>query len=227
VTRRTVTFDVYSALIDSRSGGSAAFATIARRYGWSLDGEELYVGWDGRNKAAHLAADGSRSFRDHATDATADLLASLGIEADAAVVTDELLASVPRWPHWPDVPDGLRAVGAEHHVALLSNIDDDVLAATSLGTEVVDAVTSQRARAYKPHRAIYDHARARFGHDLVHVPASARDVRGALEADVAVVRVVRPGHHVDPAGPPPEHEVDDLRDLPGVLARLTPRATGG
>jgi 2-haloacid dehalogenase len=55
----------------------------------------------------------------------------------------------------------------------------------------------------------------------VHVPASARDTRGALEAGLAVVRVRRPGHRVDPAGPQPEHEVDDLTQVPAVLARVS------
>jgi 2-haloacid dehalogenase len=50
------------------------------------------------------------------------------------------------------------------------------------------------------------------------VPASARDTRGALEAGLTVVRVRRPGHRVDPDGPQPEQEVDDLGDLPAVLA---------
>jgi 2-haloacid dehalogenase len=46
-----VTFDVYSALVDSRRGGTAAFIELARRNAWKVDPEELFVGWDARNKA--------------------------------------------------------------------------------------------------------------------------------------------------------------------------------
>jgi 2-haloacid dehalogenase len=78
-------------------------------------------------------------------------------------------------------------------------------------------LTSQRLRAYKPHPQLYRRAaEAGVG---VHVPASARDTRGALEAGLAVVRVRRPGHRVDPDGPRPEHEIADLTELPAVLAR--------
>jgi FMN phosphatase YigB (HAD superfamily) len=56
----------------------------------------------------------------------------------------------------------------------------------------------------------------------VHVSASARDTRGALEAGLAVVRVQRPGHRLDPDGPRPRHEIADLSLLPAVLGTLVP-----
>lgn len=216
----TVSFDVFSALLDSRQGAGRTFARVARERGWPHDGEELYVAWDARNKALHASTDGTVSFRELARRAMADVLATLDAEDDAAAVTDAVLADVGSWPTWPDVPEGLAAVTPRHPVALLSNIDDDVLALTSVGAMVPTWITSERAGSFKPARGIYDHARGVLGQDLVHVPASGRDVRGSLEAGLHVVRVVRPGYAVEPDGPQPSHEVDDLRDLPGVLDRL-------
>jgi 2-haloacid dehalogenase len=216
----TVSFDVYSALIDSRRGASRTFASVSEVRGWPRDGEELYVGWDARNKALHARADGSESYRALATRAMADLLAGLDIEDDASAVTDAVLADVGSWPTWPDVTEGLTAVAAEHPIALLSNIDDDILARTRFGVDVPRWITSSRAGSYKPSRGIYDFARAELGEDLVHVPASGRDVRGSLEAGLRVVRVVRPGHEIDPSGPRPEHEIDDLRELPSLIRSL-------
>jgi 2-haloacid dehalogenase len=51
----------------------------------------------------------------------------------------------------------------------------------------------------------------------VHVATSGRDVRGALEAGIGVVRLRRPGHTLDPEGPQPEHEAADLRELAALL----------
>jgi 2-haloacid dehalogenase len=218
--RPTVTFDVYSALIDSRRGAGATLTRIADERGWPHDGEELYLGWDARNKTLHAKTDGSESFRTLAERAMDDLLRSLDIDDDAVAATTTLLADVGTWPTWPDVPAGLAAVASERRIGLLSNIDDDILALTRFGHEVSTWITSQRAGAFKPARGIYDHARAELGEDLVHVPASGRDVRGSLEAGLRVVRVVRPGYAIDPDGPRPEHEIDDLRDLPGVLRAL-------
>lgn len=216
----TVSFDVYSALIDSRRGAGASLERISRERGWPRDGEELYVAWDARNKALHAQADGSESFRTLAARAMTDVLAAIDVADDAAAVTDALLADVGSWPTWPDVPEGLAAVATAHPVALLSNIDDDVLAMTRVGRDVTTWITSERAGSFKPARGIYDHARATLGDDLIHVPASGRDVYGSLSAGLRVVRVVRPGYPTDPAGPQPKHEVDDLRDLPAVLRTL-------
>jgi 2-haloacid dehalogenase len=51
------------------------------------------------------------------------------------------------------------------------------------------------------------------------VATSARDVRGALEAGLDVVRLRRPGHGLDPAGPRPPAEAADLHDLVTALDR--------
>lgn len=215
--RPTITFDVYSALIDSRQGAGRTFARIATEYGWAGEGEELYAAWDARNKGLHAEADGTESFRALATSAMSHLLETLDLHGDADEITRMLLADVGTWPTWPDVPEGLATIASAHRVALLSNIDDDVLGRTSVSRDVPTWITSQRARSFKPARAIYDFARRELGDDLVHVPASGRDVRGSLEAGLQVIRVVRPGYAVDPAGPQPEFEVDDLRDVPAVL----------
>ena len=47
---------------------------------------------------------------------------------------------------------------------------------------------------------------------------SARDVRGALEAGITVVRLRRPGHELDPAGPAPRDEASDVRGVAALLA---------
>jgi 2-haloacid dehalogenase len=45
-------------------------------------------------------------------------------------------------------------------------------------------------------------------------------VRGALEAGITTVRLVRRGHVVDAEGPQPSLEVEEAADLPGVLQTL-------
>jgi 2-haloacid dehalogenase len=226
-----VTFDLFSALIDARAGGSAALSAITAGHGWDVDGTDLYDDWDARNKAGQKDTpvdDGAPwvSFAEHCRRALAAAYAARGLPEDAAAGdTRALLATLPDWPLWPDVAAALPLVARQHRVGVLSNVDDDLFARTRVAPLVAelsdpDAVlTSQRLRAYKPHPQLYRRA-AEAGVD-VHVPASARDTRGALEAGLAVVRVQRPGHRVDPDGPQPQHEVTDLAELPDVLARLT------
>ena len=217
-----VTFDLFSALIDSRTGGSAALAAIAAGHGWDAAGTDLYDDWDTRNKASQKDVEHWLPFAEHCRRALAAVYAARALEADAAADTELLLRSLPDWPLWPDVTAALPEVGRAHRVGVLSNVDDDLFRRTRAAALVADdaVLTSERLHAYKPHAELY--LRARDAGVAVHVPASARDTRGALEAGLAVVRVQRPGHRVDPDGPRPQHEIADLTLLPAVLDTLVP-----
>jgi FMN phosphatase YigB (HAD superfamily) len=215
-----VTIDLFSALVDSRSGAAPVLAALAADQGHAADGGELYDDWDARTKATQRDRTDWVPFAEHCRLALAGTWAARGWDAGDAPAT-ALLASLPDWPLWPDVPDALpRLRAAGHRVGVLSNVDDDLLARTRVAPLVDDAdrLTSQRLRAYKPSAVLYRRA-VDAGVD-VHVPASARDTRGALEAGIAVVRVARPGHHTDPAGPQPARTVTDLHALPDVLDQL-------
>jgi 2-haloacid dehalogenase len=228
--RPVVTFDLFSALLDSRSAGAAAFAGIARARGWPVTGEALYDRWDALNKAAQRDCETWVPFRELACAALEAAYAALGVDGGAADDIDVLLESMSDWPLWRDVAEHLPrwadAGGvAGHRIGLLSNVDDDIFRSTR-AARVVDpgvAMTSQRLGVYKPDRRIYDRARDQLGPGMVHVATSARDVRGALEAGCAMVRLRRPGHGLDPQAPAPPYELDDVRDLPALLTEMAAR----
>jgi len=214
-----VTFDLFSALIDSRTGGSRALGRIAAAHGWDVAGEDLFDRWDAANKASQRDVPEWISFAEHSRRALAAAYAALGLTGDADADVAVLLGSVGTWPLWPDVETGLPLVAQRYPVGVLSNVDDGVFAHSRVAPLVDDVavLTSERLRAYKPARELYLRARERAGGALVHVATSGRDVRGALAAGIDVVRLRRPGHRLDPDGPQPTTEADDL---PGVLAAL-------
>lgn len=219
-----VSFDLFSALTDSRTGGSALFADLAGRHGWELTGTDLYDRWDGHNKALQRTARPPVTFADLSREALVRAYDDLGLDPRTLDADfRELQESVAGWPLWPDVAEGVAAVAAEHRVGILSNVDD-ALARTTRAAGLVDPellLTSQRLGAYKPDAAIYRRAAEAVAPErLVHIAASARDVRGALEAGLATVRLVRTGHTVDAGGPRPPHEVQVATDLPEVLRAL-------
>lgn len=217
----TVTFDLFSALIDSRTGGSEAFGRLCRDRGWPVTGVQLYDAWDPLNKAAQRDCPTWVPWRVPATTALYRAYGELRLDGDARADIEALAMSMSDWPLWPDVADGLPRLAVHHRVGLLSNVDDELLARTAAAplVEPEVALTSQRLRAYKPHPEIYLRARDVLG-KLVHVATSARDVRGALEAGIPTVRLRRPGHELDPDGPRPSYEVETVDEIAGVLDDL-------
>lgn len=214
-----VTFDLFSALIDSRTGASRILSAIAGERGWAIDGERLYDEWDRRNKASQRDEPEWIPFAEHCRRSLAAAYADLGLEGRPSVDAAMLLGSVGGWPLWPDVATELPAIAAGRRVGVLSNVDDDVFARTRVAALVSDdaVLTSERLRAYKPSPEIYLRARERAGGQLVHVATSQRDVRGALEAGIDVIRLRRPGHMGDTPAGRPLREAADLTELGRML----------
>jgi 2-haloacid dehalogenase len=219
VSRPLVTFDLFSALIDSRMGGSAVLDGLAHARGWPVDGGVLYDVWDARNKASQRDLATWVPFAEHCRRALAGAYAELDLAGDADADVVVLLRSVGDWPLWPDVAEELPRLAAAHRIGVLSNVDDDVFARTTVADLVADGdvLTSERLRAYKPHPDIYRRARERAGGALLHVATSARDVRGATEAGIDVIHLRRPGHELDPAGPIPDRTAADLAGISRLL----------
>jgi 2-haloacid dehalogenase len=221
-----VTFDVFSALTDSRSGGSATLQSISEAHGWPITGPELYDRWDADNKESHHVVNGWLPFAELSALAMRATLSKLGLPDDNAdSISSDLLDSMTDWPLWPDVSaESLGGIPASG-LGLLSNIDDVLLAGTAairLGLFDHDlVVTSQRARAYKPAPALYQRAAELLG-PFVHVASSARDVRGAVGAGVACIRLQRPGHSLDATGPAPKWTAESVKEL----GQLVPLAAG-
>lgn len=214
-----LTCDLFSALIDSRAGATVAFA--AMRSDWPVPCSQVYDRWDGANKALQLDCGSWVPFAELSRQALQQTYDALDVDACADRDVSVLLASMAHWPLWPDVEAGLAGLAGVARVGVLSNVDDALLHLTR-AAPLVDptlAMTSERLRAYKPQPSIYRAARHQLG-PFVHVASSARDVRGAVEAGLTVLRLVRPGHRLDPQGPTPPVEITSLADLPAALCQL-------
>jgi len=151
-----VTLDVFSALIDSRTGGSQVFDQIAGRQRWALSGQALYRSWDREHKRLQRECARWEPFTALGRRALAQVLDEHRLRGDVDAAMSELWASLGDWPLWPDVARGVPHLARAHRVGLLSNIDDALLARTRLASlpfapDLV--ITSQRVRQYKPNPA--------------------------------------------------------------------------
>jgi 2-haloalkanoic acid dehalogenase type II len=215
-----VTFDLFSALVDSRTGASEAFDRVADARRWQVGGGAVYDAWDTRNKQAQKACRSWVPYADLARQALASTYDALGLDGDVDEDLDQVLATLPLWPLWPDVAEGLPRLARDHRIGLLSNVDDELFLRTQAAPYVDPdlALTSERLRVYKPDPRIYQRAEEHLGR-MVHVATSARDVRGAVEAGIPVVRLRRPGHRLEPDGPSPLFGAADMAELGDLVGR--------
>jgi 2-haloacid dehalogenase len=116
--------------------------------------------------------------------------------------TDRELHSLPEslkeWKPWPDTVTALRELHSRFRLAIISNVDDDLFAATKpqLGVEFHQIITAQQAGAYKPSLKIFELALSRVrtpAHCILHVGQSLyHDVLPAQSLGLATVWVNRP-----------------------------------
>ncbi len=106
--------------------------------------------------------------------------------------------SLPTWKPWPDTVAALRQLKTKFRLAILSNVDDDLFAATrpQLGVDFDEIITAQQAQAYKPSLKVFELALSRINapaHRVLHVGQSLyHDVIPAQSLGLATAWINRP-----------------------------------
>jgi 2-haloalkanoic acid dehalogenase type II len=158
-----ITFDCYGTLIDWRSGIRDAFASAASEHGIDIDAGALL---DAYNRfEPEVEHERYRTYRDVLTETAARAASSLGwsLDYDHAGF---LAGSLPSWPPFADTNAALeQLVAAGHQLAILSNVDDDLIAATRkhFTVDFAFVITAQQMQSYKPGLAHFLAARDRAG----------------------------------------------------------------
>ena len=200
-----ITFDCYGTLIDWESGIAAAF----RDAGVHRDRDELLRAYADAERS--VEREEYRSYREVLTEAASRVTGS-----DGAFLAE----SLPRWTAFADTNAALeRLRAAGYQLGILSNTDDDLLAATR-GHFTVDfdlIVTAQQVRSYKPAHGHFLAARKWIGEKrwLHAAQSNFHDVAPATELGIPNAWVNR---HEQRDGVTPTFEVRDLNGLADVLA---------
>ena len=162
-----------------------------------------------------------RPYRDVLRDTVAQIMREYGLsyrEEDG----EALVAAVPTWGPFPDVPPALERLRTRCKLAIITNSDDDLMAGNvaRIGVPFDHVVTAERARAYKPSPVVFDYALRTLGcgpGEVLHVAQGfAYDVVPAHRLGWARVWVNRYGKAGDPAYGP-YRELPDLTGLPNLL----------
>lgn len=199
-----ITFDCYGTLIDWESGIADAF----RAAGVNRDREELLRAYAEAERSVEREA--YRPYREVLAEA-----ASRVTGGDGAFMPE----SLPRWTPFPDTNAALeRLRAAGYQLGILSNTDDDLLAATRrhFTVDFDLLVTAQQVRSYKPAHGHFLAAREAIGGKcwLHAAQSNFHDIAPATELGIPNAWVNRHGQR---GGVTPTVEVRDLNELADLL----------
>ncbi len=213
-----ITFDCYGTLIDWEGGITTAFQCEAARDGVALDAGQII--------AAYMAAEpevessGYRSYREVLWETARRVAAQIAwpITQDRARFLAESIAD---WRPFPDTNAALERLARRFQLGILSNVDDDMLAATRKHFTVAfdPVVTAQQVKSYKPGFAHFEEARKRMG-EKRHLHAAQsyfHDVVPSRKLDIPVAWVNRKNELIPEQGLRPDYEVKNLEELADLL----------
>lgn len=214
-----LSFDVYGTLMDSRQGSRDAFAAILGAAGGEgIDPLEFQDRWELANIRRYRAP--YRPYKAICRESLAETFASFGLRGDPALI-QRYFDAYPSFRRFPDVDAVLDRLAGRHRLAVVSNIDDDLLAATALGRRFDVVCTAERAGGYKPDGTLFRHLLGQAGVELgalLHSGQSQRtDMVGAKPLGITVAWINRRGLPLAADVPRPDYEFRDLTPLPGLV----------
>ena len=220
-----LTFDCYGTLINWEEGILRCLHRILAAHGKDVDDAtilRLYGDFEAREEQGDY-----RRYREVLESVVRQFGEKLGFP-----VSDEEVRSLPEslkeWKPWPDTVAALRELHSRFRLAIVSNVDDDLFAATKpqLGVEFDQIITAQQAGAYKPSMKIFELALSRVGvpaHRVLHIGQSLyHDVVPAQSLGLATVWVNRPSARtgvgaVKAAEGRPDLQVSSVAELAAAL----------
>jgi 2-haloacid dehalogenase len=215
-----MSFDVFGTLLDVRAGSYAAFQSILDASGAAhIDVKEFWEDWEHRNIKQYWQP--YRGYRAICRESLAQSFAKYGIVGDPDLI-ERYFAAFGDFPLYGDVERCLENFKKRARLAVVSNIDDDLLAATRL-PDMFDLIcTAERAKGYKPDGTLFRYLLAQAGVPLAAILHAGQsqftDMVGAKPLGLAVAWVNRRGVALSSEVPKPDWTVSDLDGVASLLA---------
>lgn len=215
---RVLTFDCYGTLIDWEGGGRETLREIFRGQPLAVSEEEFFREWE---RIQFQRIQSYRPYREIAAESFLRACAALGLDANPADA-QAFAGAIGRWQPFPDTREALKKLHRRAKLAILSNIDDDILAQTVrlLGVEFDWTITAQQARAYKPSTEPFRLALERIAicpDAVAHVAFGFEyDIGPAAALGMKTILVKRTRVEIPP-DPRPDLIVRDLAELADIF----------
>jgi 2-haloacid dehalogenase len=218
---KVLTFDCYGTMIDWETGIFSALRPILAAHKRSIPDSELLQLYSELEASAEQGE--FLRYRDVLQSVVRSFGERLGFSPTDAEVRS-LPDSLANWQPFPDTVEALRKLKSRYQLAVISNVDDDLFAATApkLGVAFDHVITAQQAACYKPCMRIFKLAEERTGvsrDQWLHIGQSIyHDVIPAQSLGIATVWVNRPSPRpgagaAKAAAGKPDLEVSNLKTL--------------
>lgn len=238
---RALSFDCYGTLIDWQSGILRAVRPILARRGLNSTDADIITTFARAER--HAERGPYTSYKDVLRKVMSELLSLLAPlpPSDSGPSStshirhptsdiDCLWLSIPHWPAFPDTPAALQHLHTRFKLAIFSNIDDDLFAATlpKLGITPDAVITAQQVRSYKPARPHFDELTRRLKlqpAQILHIAESRyHDIEPATVLGFPTVWVNRTGAAPSASGAesraPEKRDRSDANQVVTTLAQL-------
>jgi len=244
---RAIAFDCYGTLVDFGDDAfQRAYHEVCRLQGLPCDGRVLWDKWmeiwrrrarqpgggESPPRGPVLAVEtrplkgpvpGFRLYREEWPEHFAQCFSELRVSGDPEAAYEHVRRRLGEATAFPEAPAVVEELRHRYRLALLSNADDDFLLPclerNGLTFEVV--VSSETARVYKPHEAIFHRLAAEMGlepGEIMYVGDSHfADVLGAKHAGLQAAWFNRAGRELPEGVPPPDLDVRSLGELPSLV----------
>lgn len=219
-----VSFDVFGTLISVRDGSYAAFQSILDDSGGGhVELRSFWEFWEHRNIVHYWEP--YRSYRAICTLSLEEAFAHHGLHGNPALI-ERYFDAFPGFALYPDVEETLARIGRRRRLAIVSNIDDDLLARTRLPSGIDLRCTAERARGYKPDGTLFRYLIEQAGVPLDRILHAGQsqftDMVGGKPLGLTIAWINRRGVALDSSVPRPDVILDDVASILPLLVLEKP-----
>jgi 2-haloalkanoic acid dehalogenase type II len=216
---KLMSFDVFGTLISVRDSSYDAFAQILAAAGARhVDVKPFWEHWEERNIAHYWEP--YRRYREICALSLAESFAHFGIAGDESLI-GYYFDAFPDFLLYDDVLRTLDRLSRRCRLAVVSNIDDDLLAMTPLKRSFDLVCTAERAKGYKPDGTLFRYLVANAGvakDEIFHSGQSQfTDLVGGKPLGLTIAWINRRGVALDDMVPRPDFILEDLASLEGII----------
>jgi 2-haloacid dehalogenase len=217
---KLLSFDVYGTLVDTPPANAKAFRAIIEASGATdVDPIVFYQSWEAQNIIHY--SEPYRSYKEICRISLQESFEKFGISGGVGDLIERYFALFAEMELYPDVRPTLEKLARTHRLALVSNIDDDLLASTRLYREFDVVCTAERAHGYKPDGTLFRYLIANAGVALPEILHSGQsqftDMVGGKPLGLTIAWINRRGITLHESVPRPDHILPDIASLLPLL----------